>query len=763
MPFALARYWDSLESADYLDEKIPTEINEIDEPSLEILQKENVDICHQQWLSELSLATEHECHSILYAKSLLGDATLNASYDCDHKTDKAATVNTQHKEQKDLKNSPPPRKSSNSSIRSRSQSESTSVPSIPPPKPQRRIARKKNDKVEVSKNDKWAATYSTLDLIESCKFTESHYASIDGWRQGNQTQSTLALNSSDRTTNNTAPWTPPGLRFRRDDSSLPQLNCSITSSTSTINRRPQPPTYEQLSIRVEKTGNSKVVGRKPIVINRQTVAVSSEDVEKARRLCNEAVSADSHNRNNCMIPPASPKSMNSDSTLSVDSGQCSGDLALNSFSSSREEKDVVDPCQISTYQSYQQRCLPSYPRMASTMDHVLRTASSIYTLFSQTCDHSVLKDLSTKSTMFIQILESSPCVYYLPKSDISAVKSQISELQRSPIDEMSSSLGQSNYFVIIVRKMVEQVLQLFAKIISKHINECGNKDRLLVIALEHLIHIILFGDELCLETIQVGGLTSLLKLIRTPGTPSDTCRLLLRAMAVLCGVSKGCLSLLSFGGLDIVLHHLGSTSSSCAIEASGVLTQLTNPQHSFIHLHNVENILARLLDLVDICSNGESLLLVSAALANVTLQDQGAVDMLYRLNAISRLIQGYNRQYCSTIFVQEQLVTTFSRLAARRYEEALIAQGAIPVLLEMLTVTDKTHTDYCRRIRYKAAVCIGTLAATGIGLKALYNHQGYAILCHVLEMESSTANPLNMICTSIRNKLEGKYRIESAV
>ncbi|VDN36326.1 unnamed protein product [Cylicostephanus goldi] len=93
-------------------------------------------------------------------------------------------------------------------------------------------------------------------------------------------------------------------------------------------------------------------------------------------------------------------------------------------------------------------------------------------------------------------------------------------------------------------------------------------------------------------------------------------------------------------------------------------------------------------------------------------------------NAIIRLINAYNRQDCSTIFVQEQIVTVLSRLAARRYEEALVSQGAVPMLLEMLTVTDTQHSDYCRRIRYKAAVCIGTLAATGVGLKALYVNQG---------------------------------------
>ncbi|KHJ93798.1 hypothetical protein OESDEN_06285 [Oesophagostomum dentatum] len=155
------------------------------------------------------------------------------------------------------------------------------------------------------------------------------------------------------------------------------------------------------------------------------------------------------------------------------------------------------------------------------------------------------------------------------------------------------------------------------------------------------------------------------------------------------------------GGLDVILSHLSGSTTSVSIEAAGVLTQLTNPQHSFVQLHNVGPILVRLLDLIDSCSTGETLLLVSAALSNVSMQDPQAVDILYQNNAIIRLISAYNRQDCSTIFVQEQIVTVLSRLAARRYEEALVSQGAVPVLLEMLTVTDSQHSDYCRRIRYK--------------------------------------------------------------
>lgn len=100
------------------------------------------------------------------------------------------------------------------------------------------------------------------------------------------------------------------------------------------------------------------------------------------------------------------------------------------------------------------------------------------------------------------------------------MKLQVNDLQRETA-ESGNPLAITNYFTIVVRKMVEQVLQVFCKvrgafkdllrrilseslqIIARYLTECSNKDRLVLIALEHLVHLVLFGDELCLEAIQV--------------------------------------------------------------------------------------------------------------------------------------------------------------------------------------------------------------------------------------------------------------------
>lgn len=62
--------------------------------------------------------------------------------------------------------------------------------------------------------------------------------------------------------------------------------------------------------------------------------------------------------------------------------------------------------------------------------------------------------------------------------------------------------------------MLEQSLIVFLRITANYLNECTNKDRLLLIALEHLVHLLLFSDELCLEAIRVSFVEISLRSIK---------------------------------------------------------------------------------------------------------------------------------------------------------------------------------------------------------------------------------------------------------
>lgn len=487
----------------------------------------------------------------------------------------------------------------------------------------------------------------------------------------------------------------------RSTTNLTQSNPSIPfSASSSPSTRRRLPSYDELE-RSWKLGHS-------IVVN-----------EEEERGCIETLS-----------------------TASLDSGQCSGEPVFSSQVSFSSESESIG------MRGNQRLNLPSYARMASTMDHILRVASSIFALINRPAQSSLL---SSKTTLFIQMLQSSPLSSFLPKQEIKVVKDVISNTDGATIAYNG---------ILMIRKLVDNILHLFVKIMSSYLSEVSPKDRLLSVALEHLVHISLFGDELCIHAIHNGAMDECVKLSLHPSTSHQSRPLLIRVIALLCATSKGCVHFLSLHGLPFLLSSLSSSSFSLSIESAGLLTQLTNPSSCHIQIDNMEPIVNRLLGLIDECRSSEHLLLASSALANISHLH---CPILYERNAVRRLIDAFRRKDCHSIFVQEQMVTIFSRLSARKYENFLIAQGAVPLLLEMITATDSHNGEYCRRIRYKAAVCIGTLAASGVGLKALYSHNAYAIINNVLQLESSPSSTLNMICSNIKTKLEHKYQSESVV
>lgn len=149
--------------------------------------------------------------------------------------------------------------------------------------------------------------------------------------------------------------------------------------------------------------------------------------------------------------------------------------------------------------------------------------------------------------------------------------------------------------------------------------------------------------------------------------------------------------------------------------------------------------------------------------------------MLYERNATQRLTYALSKPDNATnIFIQEQVVIIFSQLAVCGYDQALVAQGAIPVLLKMLHAGEliPQRFDYSKRIRYKAVVCLATVATKSSGLKAIYDNYGLEKLEVILQNENFNENspgnisPFLLVCANIRNQLKAIYihpAIESAV
>ena len=77
------------------------------------------------------------------------------------------------------------------------------------------------------------------------------------------------------------------------------------------------------------------------------------------------------------------------------------------------------------------------------------------------------------------------------------------------------------------------------QIIAGYLAQCSNKDRLLPIALSHLVRVLLFGDEMSLEAIRGRAVESIVSFAKMASTPADTLRVLLRSLAVLLSTHSG--------------------------------------------------------------------------------------------------------------------------------------------------------------------------------------------------------------------------------
>uniref|UniRef100_A0A1I7T775 NR LBD domain-containing protein n=1 Tax=Caenorhabditis tropicalis TaxID=1561998 RepID=A0A1I7T775_9PELO len=194
----------------------------------------------------------------------------------------------------------------------------------------------------------------------------------------------------------------------------------------------------------QKNGILSSIPSNPTSSRSNTVTVNGVHIQQAKNRID--TSTDSAN-----TILRSPYSTRSDSITSVDSGQCSGDqIERRSICSIRQESKEEDDTG-----------MPSYARMASTMDHVLRTSSALYTLLSSPLDPSICRYLLAKSSVFIQLLESSPCSSFLSKTEMARLKMNVQELQKNKDKVAMDMNNMTNFFAILLRKSIESVLLVF--------------------------------------------------------------------------------------------------------------------------------------------------------------------------------------------------------------------------------------------------------------------------------------------------------------
>ncbi|KAM3719684.1 Protein inscuteable [Dirofilaria immitis] len=526
---------------------------------------------------------------------------------------------------------------------------------------------------------------------------------------------------------------------------------SIANNQRLICPISQPNPANQLSLHHTKI-NSNLNNYETVLFNAPTSSKVIKSISHVSRYSGN-VSDDGITDTKLTEVTATFESVASSANSSVDRRQGSTELSFQNYSS----KDPLD-CN----KTFPENSLPTYARIANTIDHVLRVCSTFHIALNDEINEKWTSNIICEAKVLIATIQCSPCFTFLSTHDITTVRRMIFNLE-SKEHYRERPVIASNFLIVLLRKIIHEILTIFAKIISAYLAECTNRDRLLITALEHLIYLMLFDDRTCHIIIQYGGLDSLLHFCEVPSVSNGILRLLLRSLAILCSNYRGASKLLALNKFGLIIHLLLTSTIACSAEAAGILTQLTNSDQNYVRLGNLmPRIVIRILEIVDKCKLAESLLLALAALANITMQESGTIDILYEHNAIKRFVQAYKRPKCHNVFIQEQLLTIFISLANGAYIEALIGQGAVNFLLSLMVTNNRTYITYCERIQIRATQCLRTIANHGIGLKAIHEMNGYSVISKVMQDNNAPVDVKSNLWW-IMEQLEKKYQLESAV
>lgn len=104
----------------------------------------------------------------------------------------------------------------------------------------------------------------------------------------------------------------------------------------------------------------------------------------------------------------------------------------------------------------------------------------------------------------------------------------------------------------------------------------------------------------------------------------------------------------------------------------------------------------------------------------LTTQFLPKTRLIYKKFITCKRIKSYKISFCHSC----QIATVFARLSANGYERALVTQGAVPCLLLLLQCRHSQHVELAKKIRSKAAVCVGTLGSSSFGLQAIHEQGG---------------------------------------
>lgn len=283
------------------------------------------------------------------------------------------------------------------------------------------------------------------------------------------------------------------------------------------------------------------------------------------------------------------------------------------------------------------------------------------------------------------------------------------------INETLTSVGQ-NFSQLINLALVQEVKGLVEQL------EASDNLHSVESAIRSLFGLTQEGARLCHLVAQEGAVIGLFKVLRQdqfkclyPGA--------LRTLASLCCMEEAVHQLEKVDGILCLTEILTDDSHSEATKAevAAVIAQITSPhltftQHLSSFLENMEEIVTALLKLCEDSSTGESCLLASAALANITFFDSLASEMILQMGAVKILINACtDKQRVNTAYARDQIVTILANLSVLDpCAEEILQENGVEILVQMLSEKPLSgslaEVAACERVLQKSAV---TLARMG--------------------------------------------------
>ena len=217
---------------------------------------------------------------------------------------------------------------------------------------------------------------------------------------------------------------------------------------------------------------------------------------------------------------------------------------------------------------------------------------------------------------------------------------------------------------------------------------------------------------------KAGAIRSLISLaISTSNT--ELSLLSLRALSSVCCTLESVRELELCRGIQTITDILVNprTSLTVKVEAAGVLAQITSPwisdNHSIAGLkEQVPHIVEQLTKLARIKAGDDTFLLVSAALANLTFMEAGAVTAMQQYGTARALMKVVSESPFTSLFAKDQVVTVMANLASKESCRAeMLAEDGLCFLVSLLSTSPEqtgtpAETAAAERVLKKTAIAL---------------------------------------------------------